>query len=76
MKFKCNISGCVYNFESELDIKAMKLSQDYTVVKDAPEAEKEPVKAVTQPTTIVQVEPIEPAPDKPLPVAAKAPKAV
>jgi hypothetical protein len=70
MKFKCNITGCVYTFTEPLDIKAMKMSQDYTVVEDVPEPD--PVK----PATVVPVKPTVVAPDKPLPVPTVAPKAV
>ena len=71
MKFKCNTSGCVYNFESALDIKAMRLSQDYTEVREVPP----PVMPV-KPTTVVPVAPVKPVPDKPLPVVPAAPKAI
>lgn len=74
MKFKCNISGCVYTFESALDIKAMLQSPDYTVVEDTPGVV--PAKTLVKPTTVVQVKPVEPAPGKPLPVLPEAPTAV
>lgn len=73
MKFQCNLSKCIYTFEAPLDIKAMLQSQDYTAVEDAPAVvPKAPVKS----TTVVPVKPVEPAPDKPLPVALVVPKAV
>jgi hypothetical protein len=74
MKFKCNTSGCVYSFESALDIKAMQLSQDYTQVV---EVEVVPVQNVpVVPTTVVPVSPVAPGPDKPLPMPVKPAKAV
>lgn len=70
MKFKCNITGCVYTFTEPLDIKAMKMSLDYTVVEDSPEPV--PVK----PTTLAPVSPKQAGPDKPPAIAPVAPKAV
>lgn len=73
MKFKCNISGCVYTFDSPLDIASMLKSTDYTVVTDEV---VEPTKAPVVPATIVQASPVKAGPDKPLPVAPVAKAAV
>lgn len=74
MKFKCISSGCVYNFESDLDIKSMLKSPDYVQVADEPT--KPAAEAPVVPTTVVPVRPAAPAPGKPLPVTPVAPKAV
>lgn len=71
MKFKCILSGCVYSFTSELDIKSMQNSKDYIQVPDEPLP-----KIPTVPTTIVQASPKPVAPSKPTPVAPAAPKAI
>ena len=71
MKFKCNITGCVYNFESGLDIKSMLKNPDYTEVPEVAPA-KDPVK----PATIVVATPAPVAPATPLPVPPAASKAV
>ena len=70
MKFKCISSGCIYNFESALDIKSMKQSLDYEVVVDAP-AKTVPV----GPTTVAPVKPNVVSPGKPLITSPIAPKA-
>lgn len=66
MKFKCLLSGCVYNFESILDIKSMQSNLDYELVQDAP----------VLPTTPIPVKPVAVAPAKPIPVPPVASKAV
>ena len=70
MKFKCLISGCIYSFESDLDIAAMRKSLDYE------EVPVEPVQPPVESTTVVPVALIKPAPAKPLPVAPKPTTAV
>ena len=76
MKFKCNISGCVYTFSEPLDIKAMSASADYTVVSDEVVQEVVPAPDENGPATIAVVAPKPPAPDKPAPTAKAAAKAV
>lgn len=48
MKFKCKLTGCVYEFTTEHDIKTMKEHPDYTeVVEEAPKpAAKKAAKSV------------------------------
>ena len=70
MKFKCNITGCVYTFTEPLDITAMKMSQDYTTVEDTPEL------APVEPPTIAPVKPVVASPNKPLPTPTVASKAI
>lgn len=74
MKFKCILSGCVYDFTSDFDIKSMRQSHDYVVVDEMPTAPAS--EAPAEPSTVVLVPPVALGPDKPLPAAAKAPKAV
>ena len=48
MKFKCKLTGCIYEFNTEHDIKTMKEHPDYVeVVEEAPKpAVKKAAKSV------------------------------
>lgn len=70
MKFKCLLSGCIYSFESDLDIAAMRKSLDYE------EVPVEPAQPPVEPATVAPAALIKPAPAKPLPVAPKPATAV
>lgn len=54
MKFKCKLTGCVYEFTTEHDIKTMKEHPDYTEVAEEtpkPAAKKAAKSVVTESDT-------------------------